>query len=465
MYLKPVRLSILLIVLIGSVYSCRNDQLDDITISGKISEVRNFDSEVPLAWYNIFLEIDRFSQGYAPPAAARLLAYVGLAAYEAVAPGMPEYQSLANKFPRLALPKAEAGSEYHWPTVLNSTYHNTFKKFYPHISQAYFDKMEAMDKRIMSGFGLKIRGDVLFRSAQRGRDIADAIYAWSLTDETGHWGFKNPQPADYNPPKGPGKWKPTPPDFSRALFPYWSTVRPFALGNEIIGRPVQYWVGEFSEDPKSDFYKQADEVYRMNSPRKDTLQWIGEYWSDDIFEQTFETAARWISISNQCVKAQQSNLETSVLLYAKMGIALCDASIVVWKTKYAFNVESPVSYINRIIDPAWKPSLNNNITGMTGITPAAPAYPSAHAGFAGAATLILSTTYGSEFAMSDKSHEDRTEFKSKPRAYVSFEEMAKENALSRLYLGVNYRMDTEEGLDIGHRVAMMVNALPWKKQK
>ena len=92
MYLKLVRLFIVLLIIIGSVYSCRNDQLDDITNSGKISEVRNFDSEVPLAWYNIFLEIDRFSQGYAPPAAARLLAYVGLAAYEALAPGMPEFR-------------------------------------------------------------------------------------------------------------------------------------------------------------------------------------------------------------------------------------------------------------------------------------------------------------------------------------------------------------------------------------
>ncbi|HNR07023.1 MAG TPA: vanadium-dependent haloperoxidase [Saprospiraceae bacterium] len=464
MYFKPFRFLIVLIVLTISVSSCRNDQLDDITNSGKIAEVREFDSEVPLAWYNIFLEVDRFSQGYAAPAAARLLAYVGLAAYEAAVPGMPEYQSLGVKFPGLTLPKTEAESEYHWPAVLNSTYHQTFKKFYPHISQAYIDKMEALDKRIVSGFSLKIPGDVLFRSAQRGRDIADAIYAWSLTDETGHWGFKNPQPADYNPPKGPGKWKPTPPEFNRALFPFWSAVRPFTLGNEeIIGRPVQYWVGEFSEDPNSDFYKQAEEVYRMNFPVKDSLQWIGEYWSDDIFELTFETAARWISISNQCVKAQECNLETSVLLYAKMGMALCDAAIVVWKTKYAYNVESPVSYINRIIDPSWKPSLDNAITGMSGITPALPAYPSEHAGFAGAATSILSGTFGSEFAMSDKSHELRTEFNGKPRTYKSFEEMAQENALSRLYLGVNYRMDTEEGLDLGNRVAARVETLPWKK--
>ena len=50
-----------------------------------------------------------------------------------------------------------------------------------------------------------------------------------------------------------------------------------------------------------------------------------------------------------------------------------------------------------------------------------------------------------------------------PRTFESFNEMAEENALSRLYLGVHFRMDADEGLDLGEKAAKKVNALPWKK--
>ena len=55
---------------------------------------------------------------------------------------------------------------------------------------------------------------------------------------------------------------------------------------------------------------------------------------------------------------------------------MADAAIAIWNTKYTYNVERPVSYINRLIDPDWKPSLDNHVNGLKGITPPFPAYPS-----------------------------------------------------------------------------------------
>ena len=40
--------------------------------------------------------------------------------------------------------------------------------------------------------------------------------------------------------------------------------------------------------------------------------------------------------------------------------------------------------------------------------------------------------------------------------------MAEENAVSRLYLGVHFRMDSDAGLALGYEVGEKVLGLPWK---
>lgn len=464
MYSKIFRYLSLFLIVSLIAPSCVTNHENDPEELGKIAPVKSFDADVSIQWYKLFLEVDRFSPGYRPPAAARMLGYIGLAAYEAAVPGMTEYKSLDDLYPELNVPAIEKNKEYHWPTVLNATYYHLFKKFYPNVAPIYTQRMDELEKRFEVLNGLKIAKDIMDRSKDRGIRVADEFYRWSATDDLGHNGFKNPQPNDYNPPKGPGKWQPTAPDFSKALFPYWGKVRPFALTkNELLGKPFEYWVGEFSEDPKSPMYIQAMEVYTMTTPQVFNRQWIGEFWSDDIFEQTFEPSARWISVANQVIQAENTNLETSIFLFAKLGMAMADAAIAIWNTKYTYNVERPVSYINRLIDPDWKPSLDNHVNGLKGITPPFPAYPSGHSGFGGAAAKVLNSVYGEDYGMTDKSHELRTEFNGVPRTFESFNEMAEENALSRLYLGVHFRMDADEGLDLGEKAAKKVNALPWKK--
>lgn len=463
MYVRKIKIYSILVVLILGLFACENDQLDNPSDPGKIASVSSFDSDVPLQWYKLFLEIDRFSSGYRPPAAARMLGYIGLAAYEAVLPGMNGYKSLNALYPELSLPPIDKSKYYHWPTVLNFTYSTLFKKFYPNIAPVYVDRIDELEKRYYTLFSLKISDDVIKRSRNRGIDVAEAMYKWSSTDVDGHSAFKDPQPAGYIPPKGPGKWQPTPPDFSPALFPYWGKVRTFALkSNEITGRPFSAYVGEFSEDPKSPLYIQAMEVYSMTLNKDFSRQWIGEFWSDDIFELTFEPSARWISIANQVIQSEKTNLETSLFVYAKLGMAMSDAAVAIWNTKYTYNFERPVSYINRLIDPNWKTTLDNSVTGLKGITPPFPAYPSGHAGFGAAAAGVLNTLFGTEYDMTDKSHEIRTEFNGVPRTFNSFDDMARENAISRIYLGVHFRMDADEGLNLGYLAAKRVNNLPWR---
>ncbi|WP_421796029.1 phosphatase PAP2 family protein [Haliscomenobacter sp.] len=441
--------------------SCNPDNDDDFNVADKYAST--YSAKVPLEWNKLMLDIDRYAPGYRPPAAARMMAYTQLAAYEAIVPGMPNNNSLAKHFTALSLPAVETGKEYSWPLAANAAYATSYKLFYPHVNLSYFDKMNVLEKAITTEFSAKVSSEVSTRSIAFGKAVAEAVYEWSKTDAAGHEAFKNPRPSTYTPPttgaKGEKLWQPTFPDYTPALFPYWGKVRTFALKeSEKTAKPPIAW----SEDPNSKFYTQAKEVKLWVDNATDEDKWIAEYWSDDIFELTFEPAARLISIANQMVEEEQMKLDEAVELYAKMGMALSDVAVAVWNSKYTYNVERPISYIRRVMDPNWKTLLNNPLKSVSGMTPEFPAYPSGHSGFGGAGAAILTHAFGTH-EMTDDSHKGRTEFVSKARTYTNFAELGVEDAYSRLPLGVHFRMDCDEGLRLGYLAALRVTQLPWKK--
>ena len=61
----------LLMVVVVSIWatSCK----EEVSVTPDAQLVASYDANLALSWYNLFLEIDRYSPGYRPPAAARLL--------------------------------------------------------------------------------------------------------------------------------------------------------------------------------------------------------------------------------------------------------------------------------------------------------------------------------------------------------------------------------------------------------
>ncbi len=439
--------------------SCERDPVAD----EQTGLTASYDAKVPLAWNNLFLEIDRFSPGYRPPAAARALAYTGLAVYETVVPGMPEYNSLGSVYVQIDLPKADESTTYNWAIAANAAYSTMLQFHYPHVESQYIDQIKNQEERLVVELSKDVDEEVVTRSIRWGQDVAKAVIEWSRTDVAGHEGYKNPHPADYVPPvsgpNGEKLWQPTFPDFTRGLNPNWGKVRPFAMKpSELISKPPIPW----SEDPNSKFYLQALETRQTVNEATLNDIWIAEFWSDDIFQLTFEPAARWVAIANQLVEEDKLDLGRTAELYAKMGMALADAGIAVWNSKYIYNVERPITYIRRLIDKDWLTILNDPIGNQKGITPPFPAYPSGHSGFGAAGSGILTDIFGVR-TFTDRCHVDRTEFIGIPRTFSNFAELGREDAYSRLPLGVHFRMDCDEGVRLGDIAANRVINLPWKK--
>ena len=233
-----------------------------------------------------------------------------------------------------------------------------------------------------------------------------------------------------------------------ALLPYWGAVRPFIVTSAKV--PVQA-PAPYDETPGSAMYAQAVELYTMSQPLSNENRWIAEFWSDDVPGLTVSPMGRWISIVNQAVALADIAFPEMLALYLTPAMANADVVVLCWKSKYRYNRERPEAYIKRVLDPNWAPLHDS---------PPFPAYPSGHAAMGAATAEVLTAYLGDHFAITDRTHEGRTEFVGKPRSYRSFRDIARESALSRLALGVHFRMDSEEGLRIGQIVGKQMIALP-----
>jgi hypothetical protein len=440
-----------------------------------------FDNKVYLEWNKAFMEIERYAPGYRPGPAPRALAYLGLSAYESVVSAIPGNNSLAPIYPGLDIPKADTGLEYHWPSVINASYVYLMERFFYHMENSHpqqFGLINLTYNKLRNGYASEVSADVLARSEAHGRAVAAGIYQWETSDAEGHNAFLNPRPTNYVPPTGPGKWKPTFPDYARAVFPTWGKVRRFALRDQdMLARPPI----PYSENNNSLYYTQALEVYstvkniKENGPNSFLGRWIAEFWSDDMLNVTFSPPTRMIAILNQVVETENLDLAECAEIYAKLGLAISDAGVAIWHSKYHYNIERPVDYIRNILAKdfpdagTWTSILNDPYGGPQGFTPSFPAYPSGHSGFGGAGSKILSSFFEfnadhpGSYSFTDLCHEGRTEFLGMSRGFDSFKDLGAEDAYSRIPLGVHFRMDCDEGLRLGDVAAQRVLELPWKQ--
>lgn len=434
-----------------------NPNKDDAPVTPQPSAT---EATVGLKWMDLFLVIDRYASGYRPPVAARALAYINLAGYESIAPVSTKYQSIAGSFAGLTIPAIETGKIYLPEAALNAAYHTMFKAFFPASTTTYTAKIDSLYRALDVQYAAANTGDVA-RSKQFGIAVANAVFAFSKTDAAGHEAYLRNQPTDYAAPVGPGKWQPTSPDFGRALLPYWVQVRTFVANSvdRLARPPIAY-----NSAATSPMYAQALEVYSVSKPLSYENRWIGEFWSDDIYQLTCEPAGRWMATANQVIRQEKASLERAVYTYAKIGMALSDVGVACWGSKYFYGVERPISFIRRTIDPAWRSALNNPLRNVQGLTPSFPSYPSGHSCFGAAAAEVLTHIYGQHYPLTDRCHEGRTEFIGTPRTFDSFYDMATENAYSRVYLGVHYRMDCDEGLRMGYVIGRKVNQLAWERK-
>lgn len=396
-------------------------------------------------WYRLVLELVRHTPTYSPPVASRAFAYLGVTLYEATAPGDPARLSLAGQLAGLTPPPARAPGPHDEALVAHAALSAAVQHFFGNTGPTGQRAMQAMDSKLGARLATGVAPDVVARSLAQGRAVAEHIRQWAATDGgevVENMGF----PLQWTLTPGPAHWVPTSAIVQQQapLLPGWAQNRPFAMpaANACPLPPPP----AYSETPGSAFHAEAQEVYDTTQALTPEQKLIARFWSDDpMLSPT--PPGHWISILIEIADVEGLPATARADALARLGVALADAFIGCWQTKFEYDLLRPVTYIRRVIDPKWEPML---------ITPPFPEYPSGHSTQSGAAAAVLTAIFGATYAFDDATHEaDGLPV----RHFASFDAAAQEAALSRLYGGIHFRAAIERGLDQGACIGAHVNKL------
>lgn len=442
-----------ILILVFVAIGCRKE--DDIapapvnSDSNPINSERYFpnaySSDIVQGWYALLNRIIIETPGNTPPIAARVIGYTGLALYEAAAGNTLLYNTLSGQLNGLqSLPVRQHGIYAH-PVSANAALAKIIKLLVGNLSPALIASVDSLEQLNFQYYSGIFNTNIMTRSSNFGYDIADAVYNWSVSDG-GHQAYLNIFPPGYIPPAGNGLWVPTPSLYQNAMLPYWGSNRTFVPANGPgavdPGAPPQ-----FSTTPGSDFYNYAYQVYTTGNNLTQAQRDIADFWADG--GGTFTPPGHDISIVLQIIRNRHLRLGDAAALIAKAGIALNDAAIVCWRAKFNFNLLRPVTYIQAYVDASWTPYIS---------TPPFPSYTSGHSTFTSATCKLLSMRFGSQYSFNDST---KVMYGYPVRSFNGFDAAAREASASRMYGGIHYEFDNEEGYQCGKVIALNVSQLNW----
>jgi len=354
--------------------------------------------------------------------------------------------------------------------------HDTLASLYP--SQASkFDSLLAQDlNSIHTGRHAKDHGIRL------GRAAADAILGLRAND-----GSQVPEPhvgVDFIPSLLPGMWRQDPISLlSVALGAYWGEVQPFVLASA-----SQFRAPVPTPLTSPEYVSAYDEVKEIGGDGIDTATSrtpeqteVGIFWAYDgtpslcapprLYNQIAVTIADRMGTT--------SDVEQFSRLLALVNVAMADAGIAIWESKYFYQYWRPIAGIRESDSgtgptglgdgnpattgyPGWSPlgAPASNLVAVN-FTPPFPSYPSGHAGFGGALFQTLRRFYGTdEIAFRFMSDEFNGVTKDdngvvRPvviRSFPTLSQAEEENGQSRIYLGIHWRFDKTEGIAQGRKI-------------
>jgi len=431
-----MKLTILLAVsMIVAVFSsCKKH---DIPVQG-----RKYPADVANAWMQMQIRLTRTTAGYNSVVSDRSFGYAGITLYEALVPGSTGYRSLLPQIGSAPVATDKNCNEYYWPASVNAAMAMLTKDFFETTSSANMASIDSLEAAFTAKFKTEADASMINNAVAYGQKVATAIFEWSKTDG-GHQAYAHVVDTSYKPPVGEGLWVPTFPAFGPPILPHWGDNRSFIAN---IGATTQPGPSiTYSASAKSPFYAMVNELYTISLTLTHEDSIIAKFWGDQ--PGNLNVPAHATSILTQLIIKNNLDLGTAAAAYALHGIAMNDASISVFKTKYKYNLVRPITYIRNVMG---RENWNSVIP-----TPPHPEYTAAHAVISAASAAILEKFFGTNYSFTDHSY-DATYG---TRSYPSFEDYAKEAGRARVLAGIHYSPSVAIGLTQGKQVGMKVAQL------
>jgi len=311
------------------------------------------------------------------------------------------------------------------------------------------------------------------KSIQNGIDwgdtVANTIFNIRSTD-----GFTPPPPPFVGvlglippPPTAPpastiGVWRPTPPQNAVGVNPQWASMTPWVLT-----RPSQFRLPPPYALTSAEYAADYNELKTMGTlagsdPAHPTdHQLLALFWAGN-------TPLFWNRIAAQVSAERHLTFTQNARLFALLNVAMTDASIACWDSKYRYVFWRPITAIRNgdldnnpatDPDPTWQPFLDSHPLAAYRGTPAHPENPSAHATFSGAAAFILESAFGDNTSFTVTS-----EAAPGTRQYSSFSQAIADIADARVFGGIHYRTSCVRGDALGRAVAEYVSTHAFRRR-
>jgi membrane-associated phospholipid phosphatase len=278
-----------------------------------------------------------------------------------------------------------------------------------------------------------------------GESVADAILELRAGDGAD-------AVVSHTPSAGAGFWQPTPPAFASSAFPQWPHVTPFAMVSPTQFRPPA--PPALDSDPWASDYNLTKEVGSATSATRTSEQTaIARFWADGA--GTVTPPGHWNVIARDVAEQLGTTVEENARLFALLNFAEADAAIVSWDCKYQFEFWRPITAIrsgdqdprsDTEKDAEWTPLL---------VTPPFPEYTSGHSTFSSAGAAVLAGFFGSDDIAFTTESED---LPGVVRSFSSFSAAAVEAGISRIYGGIHFFSANEAGLSSGAALGAYVSA-------
>ncbi len=367
-----------------------------------------------VAWDSLALVAFQ-DEGTSAAETARDLAILHAAQYDSLAAFDFPNSAYQVHLPAPKRASAEAAVDSASYTVLN----NLFPSLNPAFATAYQSAVAGLghNSTVTAGlnFGIKVALQTFVNRASDGSN-ASAV----------------------DSPSGiPGLWRSTPPSFAPAVNPQFGRVTPFVISRGSEYRPAR--PRRLAPPPTTRRSTEVTSLGQSNSSSRTSDQTAAaQFWADGANT----SPAQWNQIAEEISVKRKDSLVQDARLFARLDFAMADAGIASADAQYNYNEWRPVSAIQQF-DPSWSPLQT---------TPASPGYVSDSAAYAGAASTVLTSGFGSKvpFPISVEGSTGPT------RSFFTFAAAATEEANSRVWAGVNFSFDSQAGLTLGEKVGQAV---------
>jgi hypothetical protein len=416
-----------------------------------------------------------FGEQFGPTRASRAMAIVHIAMFDSINSIVGGYHSYTGipSAPGVSMtenkPKIDA--------AIAQSAHDTLVALFP-SQTPYFDSDLATDLSALPPGQVKDKS----KGIALGRRVAAAILSLRSND-----GSQVPDPSigsGFTPSIFPGFWREDPISLKKiALGAFWGDVTPFTMASS---NQFRVPVAPALDSPE---YTTAYDAVRAiggdgivtPTTRTPEQTLIGIYWAYDGTPSLCAPPRLYnqLTVHIADLKGTSSDVVQFARLLALVNVAMADAGIAIWESKYFYQYWRPITGIREsdvgtgptglgdgnpdtIGDPAWTPlgAPASNSDGPN-FTPPFPSYPSGHAGFGGALFEILRNFYRTDkiaFTFtSDELNGVTRDNQGKlrpliPRSFTSLSQAEEENGQSRIYLGIHWEFDKTEGIAQGRKV-------------